>query len=1164
MHKFSLKSAYKPAGSQPEAMEQLVAGLQKKMRLQTLLGVTGSGKSLDYNDPIFVTDKSGLIQKAKIGEFVEKHLSSPNKLKDTEYQKLEGFKITSFNPKTLEIENKDILEVSRHKETVLYEITLDDNSTINVTKDHNCYRFRNCRMDLCRTDELEEGDFLPTSNRFPTPEQDLKSINLLDYCPNRKLSIDGLIEKYDPGHKKILEALRTTRAPQWKLNQILGKTKERGITKEQLFGYLKKLNLDFEEASPYIKIITQGDQLAPILPITEDFLTFAGLYVSEGHSTGKYLLISNSDKNLQETCKRLYDGLGLNYHQRSQNDLQYYSILMANIFSTFGRIASTKNVPSLIYNLSNRQLSVFLRAVFDGDGYVEKNSVNLTSASKELINDLRNLLLRYGIVARVSIKPFEDREFYVLRICGRDNLRRYKYNISFSIDYKRDKLKVIIPEKTNPNVDLIPNSSKFFMEIREKYSLSQRDIAGICGCERSYISMIEGGKRSPSKAIFSKIANWLSKKDPAYSPLKNLQKFNLRKIIRIKKTKPTKGYVYDLSIKDNETFMAGQGNVFVHNTFTMANVIEHFQKPTLVLAHNKTLAAQLFTEFKEFFPKNRVEYFVSYFDYYQPESYLPQKDMYIEKDSKINDKIEQMRLSATASLISRPDTIIVSSVSCIYGLGDPKFYRELGFEIRAGGKIERRELLKKLIKIQFERNDTELMPARFRVKGDTVDFIPAYGKNIVRVEMFGDSIERIRELDKDTGEIIHEHSAFYIFPARHFVTPEEEIKKAVESIKAELEGRLPELDSLEAHRLKQRTLFDIEMLEETGYCKGIENYSRHFDGRKPGEPPYCLLDYFPKDFLMIIDESHQSLPQVRGMYSGDYSRKKTLVDYGFRLPSAFDNRPLKFHEFEKFLQNAVFVSATPGDYELANSSQLVEQIIRPTGLIDPQVEVRPIEGQIENVIGEIKKVIERGERALLTTLTKKLAEELTDFLASRKIRTRYLHSEIETIERTEIIRELRLGKFDVLVGINLLREGLDIPELGFIGILDADKEGFLRDYRSLIQIIGRASRNVNARVILYADNMTDSMKKAIDETERRRHIQMAYNKAHGIVPKTIMKAVPESQVKIKSTKHIPKSEIPNLLVELEAKMKGAAEMLDFEKAIELRDRIEKMKNRSDL
>jgi len=593
-------------------------------------------------------------------------------------------------------------------------------------------------------------------------------------------------------------------------------------------------------------------------------------------------------------------------------------------------------------------------------------------------------------------------------------------------------------------------------------------------------------------------------------------------------------------------------------TYTVAKVIDAVKKPTLVIAHNKTLAAQLYNEFREFFPDNRVEYFVSYYDYYQPESYIPARDQYIEKDSSINPKIEQMRLAATASLMSRRDVIVVASVSCIYGLGNPENFLKMGFELKVGDRISRRDILERLVAIQYERNDMELAPGRFRVKGETIDLVPGYFNNIVRVELFGDEVDRITEIDRQTGERREEMKYFYVYPARHYVIPEEEQKSAIDSILAELEERLPELDMLESHRLKQRTLYDIEMIKETGSCKGIENYSRHFDGRRPGEPPYCLLDYFPDDFLLVIDESHQTIPQLRAMYKGDRSRKKSLVDYGFRLPSAYDNRPLRFEEFERFMRRAIFVSATPGPFELERSAQIVEQIIRPTGLLDPLVEVRPVEGQVRDVMEEIGRVVEQGDRALVTTLTKKLAEELTDFLAQNGIRARYLHSEIQTIERTEIIRELRLGKFDVLVGINLLREGLDIPEVGFIGILDADKEGFLRDEKSLIQTIGRASRNANSRVVLYADRMTDSIRGAVKKTEERRALQMKYNEEHGIVPMTIKKPIREKVVEITDTRHIPKSEIPNVVIELDAEMRAAAEVLDFERAIQLRDAIKKL------
>ncbi len=596
-------------------------------------------------------------------------------------------------------------------------------------------------------------------------------------------------------------------------------------------------------------------------------------------------------------------------------------------------------------------------------------------------------------------------------------------------------------------------------------------------------------------------------------------------------------------------------------SFTMANVINKINKPTLVIAHNKTLAAQLYREFQSFFPKNRVEYFVSFYDYYQPESYIASKDLYIEKDSQTNSKIEQLRLSSTVSLSSRNDCIIVASVSSIFGLGNPVHFANLAFQLKVGDKIKRNDIILKLVTALYERSDFEIDKGKFRVKGDVIDIIPGYAENIIRIEMFGNEIDRIIEIDKLNGHTLNNFKDLFIYPARHFVIPELDKIKAIKEIRTELENILPTLDLLERHRLKQRTEFDLEMIEETGTCKGIENYSRYFDFRKAGEKPYCLLDYFPDDFLMIIDESHQSIPQIRAMYAGDFSRKKSLVDFGFRLPSAFDNRPLKFKEFEKYLNNAVFVSATPGDYEKEKSSQLVEQIIRPTGLLDPKVYVKPIKNQINNIKSEITKNIKKGHRIIITTLTKKSAEELTEFLSSNGFKTRYLHSEIKTLERTEIIREFREGVFDCLVGINLLREGLDIPEVGFIAILDADKEGFLRDTRSLIQIIGRAARNADSYVNLYADKITDSMKKAIEETKRRRKLQMDYNNKNNIIPKTIIKEIPKKQIEISDTKHIPKKEIASMILRLDEEMREASDRLDFELAISLRDKIVLLKKR---
>ncbi|HDR6286431.1 TPA: excinuclease ABC subunit B [Bacillus cereus] len=610
-------------------------------------------------------------------------------------------------------------------------------------------------------------------------------------------------------------------------------------------------------------------------------------------------------------------------------------------------------------------------------------------------------------------------------------------------------------------------------------------------------------------------------------------------------------------------------------TFTISNVIKEVQKPTLVMAHNKTLAGQLYSELKDFFPNNAVEYFVSYYDYYQPEAYVPQTDTFIEKDAQINDEIDKLRHSATSALFERDDVIIVASVSCIYGLGSPEEYRELVVSLRVGMEKDRNQLLRELVDVQYGRNDIDFKRGTFRVRGDVVEIFPAsLDEHCIRIEFFGDEIDRIREVNALTGEVLAERDHVAIFPASHFVTREEKMKVAIENIEKELEERLKELNDngklLEAQRIEQRTRYDLEMMREMGFCSGIENYSRHLTLRPAGATPYTLLDYFPKDFLIVMDESHVSVPQVRAMYNGDQARKQVLVDHGFRLPSALDNRPLTFDEFEEKTNQVIYVSATPGPYELEQSPEVIEQIIRPTGLLDPPIDIRPIEGQIDDLLGEIQDRIAKNERILITTLTKKMSEDLTDYLKDVGIKVNYLHSEIKTLERIEIIRDLRLGKFDVLVGINLLREGLDIPEVSLVAILDADKEGFLRSERSLIQTIGRAARNENGRVIMYADRITKSMGIAIEETKRRRSIQEAYNEEHGITPKTIQKGVRDvirattaaeetETYEATPSKKMTKKEREKTIAKMEAEMKEAAKALDFERAAELRDLLLELK-----
>jgi len=631
------------------------------------------------------------------------------------------------------------------------------------------------------------------------------------------------------------------------------------------------------------------------------------------------------------------------------------------------------------------------------------------------------------------------------------------------------------------------------------------------------------------------------------------------------------------SLQANNRYSTLLGATGTGKTFSIAKVVERVQRPTLVMAHNKTLAAQLYAEFKEFFPDNAVEYFVSYYDYYQPEAYVPRHDLYIEKDSSINDEIDRLRLAATSSLMTRRDVLIVASVSCIYGIGDPESYGRFAVRLKKGETRRREVVLRMLVAIQYERNDTAFGRGKFRVRGDTLEVQPAYTDTAIRISFFGDEIERLVEIDTLTGEILKELDEIEIFPAKHYITPQEKLQKAVKDIEIELEERINEFKAadklLEAQRIEQRTRYDLEMLREVGTTPGVENYSRVLEGRPPGTPPFTLLDYFPDDFLLVIDESHMTIPQIGGMFNGDQARKSVLVEYGFRLPSAMDNRPLKFDEFEQRFTQAIYVSATPGPYELKHSPVIAEQVIRPTGLIDPQVEVKPVKGQVDDLIAQIRERVTKGERVLVTTLTKRMAEDLTEYLLEIGIKVQYLHSEVQTVERVEILRDLRTGMYDVVVGINLLREGLDLPEVSLVAILDADKEGFLRSQTSLIQTIGRAARHVNGKVIMYADKMTDSMKNAIEETNRRRAKQEAYNEEHGIKPQSIVKAVRDLTDRVKSesdhgeveyhrspgsgltVRDLPKDQAAKVLAELEAEMKAAAKELEFEKAALLRDQI---------
>ncbi len=771
-----------------------------------------------------------------------------------------------------------------------------------------------------------------------------------------------------------------------------------------------------------------------------------------------------------------------------------------------------RQLPSFWPQLSNADLGLLLQSYFDSDGRIERGSgIIMMALDQHLASDLCYALLRFGIWGRISQSPQSSlNSHHQVTISGQGDLRRFTEQIGFSLNYKKQAL-----------ADCIIHTAE-----------SPADTVALDGAQ----------------------LRWAA----------------IESVAAIEYDHP---HVYDFCVPGAETFLAGSGGMFVHNTFVAAEIVQRLQRPTLVMAHNKTLAAQLYSEFKEFFPENAVGYFVSYYDAYTPEAYVPSKDLYIEKEAQINEEIDRLRHEATQALFTRRDVLIVASVSAIYGLGSPTDYGQVALALRVGEVRNRDKVLRTLIDLQFERNDIDFHRGTFRVRGDTLEIFPANAETAFRVEMWGDEIERIVEVDPLTGEILATKKTIDIFPAKHFVTTSEKMSAAIGDIEQELVVQLAHLEGegkvLEAARLKQRTMYDLEIMQELGYCSGIENYSRHMDRRGPGQTPWTLLDYFPDDFLLFVDESHISMPQIRGMFNGDKSRKQTLVDFGFRLPSALDNRPLMFDEFERHVHQAIYVSATPGPYEYQHSEQVVQQIIRPTGLIDPVVHVRPTRGQIDDLLDEIKRRVDTGSRAIVTTLTKRMAEDLTDYLKEMGVRTEYLHSDVDTLERVDILRDLRLGVFDVVVGINLLREGLDLPEVSLVAILDADKSGFLRSESALIQTIGRAARHIDGTVIMYGDRITPAMQYAIDETKRRRAIQEAYNLQHGIEPKGIVKGIRDINERLRKvadekaaytaagqdTSELGKDALFKLIVDAEKQMKQAAKNLEFEKAALLRDQV---------
>ncbi|MHA1932322.1 MAG: LAGLIDADG family homing endonuclease, partial [Promethearchaeota archaeon] len=769
---FQLHTDYKPSGDQPLAIATLAKNIREGKSFQTLLGATGTGKSLDFNEILIIFNEENKIQKVKIGEFVENHLNNAINTGGTEFQDIQGYKVLSFNESKHMIEQKNIIQISKHHEEIIYEIILDDLSSIKVTRDHNCFKFNDCKLELCVTEDLKVGDYLPCSNLIPSPERNLEFINLLDYNKEVKLNIKKLILRHQEHEAVIKEVLKEEHdAYNWKFDQIINETKERGVGISTLNTLMIDLDLDYIRINSGVNLISKGNEsLHPLMKIDDNFLIFSGLYLSEGHCTDRYILISNSDSSLQNKCKEFFDHLGLSYNQRNENDIQFNSKYLANFFRTMGTNAHEKHIPSIFYNMTNEQLIPFIRSMFDGDGWVEKSAVCYLSASKELVFDIKNLLLRFNITSRIAERKKKYKSsiniYYQLSISGQENLKKFLKFISFSIQYKKEKLHSILDKIANTNVDLIPNCQNYITNLRKQLQYSQVKFAQEIGCSRGYIGLLEKNLRSPSKSIFEKIINLDI--NPKNEKLRNLLKFNFRKIVKINQTKPSNGFVYDIAVEDNENFSAGNGNIFVHNTFTIANIIQEIQKPTLVMAPNKTLSAQLYNELKELFPNNAIHYFVSYYDYYQPEAYMPVSGLYIEKDFSVNEEIERLRLASAHAIRTRKDVIIVATVSCIYGVGDPQYWESVTLYVEVGKSIKRSEILAGLIRINYERNNIEFKPGAVRVRGDIIDIFPAYTEIAIRISMFGDEIESIQEIHPISNKVLRELQDYRVFPATHF------------------------------------------------------------------------------------------------------------------------------------------------------------------------------------------------------------------------------------------------------------------------------------------------------------------------------------------------------------------------------------------------------------
>jgi excinuclease ABC B subunit len=1163
-------SPYTPKGDQPQAIKSLVDGARDGLRFQTLRGATGTGKSVHYDEPVTILLEDGSHYRGSIGHLIDTALGDTQSEESFELPPPESWQVLAWNPKTGNTSYQKITGLSRHTSPEeLYKIHSKCGREVTVTGDHSVWVLREGQLQLLPGSELKSGDALPIPLHIPEPTQPLESLNLLEvlresktiYADVRAVTIQqerGFVKNWlsdfynDPLHKRFT---------------IEKNIRGHGVSFAAATALLERTDAPLESVFLQGKTYKQNASLA----ITPELMTLWGTFLAEGHAAPRFALLSVREE-IQLEITRCLSKLNIAFYRRKDGDFVIASRIWRDLFAKLmGQLAGSKALPECWTMLSNAHLAKLLQAYFEGDGGIDKGSVTSVTLSKKLATDLSEALLRFGIWARVrevqKKKPNgEYGTYYKITISGASNLTSYSKAIGFISSRKTKALETCL-KNGNTNVDLLFGMGNRLKLERQHKGLTQQKLAELSGICKGMIRAIESGRRNPSRDNFRKICNALAIEDTALRGLANLHWSPITVTEKVKADKP---FVYDFSVEGYETFFTGRGGLFVHNTYTVAKIIEELKRPALILAPNKVLTAQLAGEFREFFPTAAVEFFISYYDYYQPEAYVPAKDLFIEKDANINQELERLRHSTTRSLLTRKDVIVVASVSAIYGLGSPVEYQNLNLILNVGGKTTRDDILTRLITQQYERNDIELAPGRFRAKGDVVEIWAAYETAPLRIEMWGDEIDKLVMVDPVTGSELQTLESTTVFPAKHYVTPYEKMEPALQQIEHDLQERLEFFEAsgklLEKQRLKERTMYDLEMMRTLGYCSGIENYSRYLDGRQPGEPPNTLMDFFSDDFLVFMDESHVMVPQIRGMYNGDRARKQVLVDYGFRLPAALDNRPLKEDEFFQRVGQVMFVSATPAKQELEWSDNVAEQVIRPTGLIDPQITVKPSRGQIDDLLFAIRERADKKERVLVTTLTKKMAEDLTEYFAQQGTRVRYMHSDIDAIDRQVILRDLRLGHFDVLVGINLLREGLDLPEVSLVAILDADKTGFLRSERSLIQTIGRAARNVRGEVYLYADVVSDAMKAAIDETNRRRDKQVAYNAANNITPETIQKSIrnvirgegdetPSTTGMAPWEKELVMDDLKEELAQLEMEMWQASDSLDFEKAAAVRDRI---------